>query len=248
MGSFTQSVLNALLSWLRTGITGLWDIVNSKDTQTSLQWLGENWLVPVLLLAAGGVIIDFFIWLIRWRPFYVWGSSWRRFKRHFLKAERAEAPLPRRAYHRTPAFEPQYDEAPVFQTQAYAPVEEEAYYEEPYAEEEYIEEREPIYTPPPAPYVLEEVASPYERPRQQVAPTPRREGRRSATTHRRTGLFGSVARNIKQNFQEAADDGEFAPFAPPKPRIDRTTAFHTPAYPPGWQEDTHEEDPDFQEE
>ena len=221
MGGFTQSVLNALLAWLRTGITGLWDVVNSKDAQTGLEWLGANWWLLVLVLAVGGIVVDYLVWFVRWRPFYVWRSSWRRFKRHFKKEKHQKPAVSAQTMYKTPAYEPE-----PYKSEAY---EQNIAYEEPFYEE--------IPAARPVPQLEETAYQP-----------PKRPGRRSATTRQRTGLFGSVARNIKENLRETADDGEFAPYAPPKPRVDKRAAFHRPAYPPGWQAEAVQEDSDFQEE
>ena len=45
------------------------------------RFLAANWKVIVLILCAGGFVIDRIIYLIRWRPYYVWSSRLGRLKR-----------------------------------------------------------------------------------------------------------------------------------------------------------------------
>ncbi len=291
MGGFTQSILNVLLSWLRTAITGLWDVVNSTDTQQSLEWLGQHWMIPVLLIIVAGVVIDYLVWLIRWRPFYVWSSNWRRFKRRFSR-EKEMAPAPKRQQHRTPAYaapveeiyyeEPQqtyYQPEQPYYEPSYEPEIQQAYeevYEEPYQAPYEAAYQEPAYVPGPArgqetrayapvQYAAPQAAwdeEPYEEyaqyepepeyqqePQQSPYMRPTSTPRRSATTRQRTSFIGNVAKNIRQNLKESAEDEEFVPYMSPKPRVDKEKAFYAPVYPPSWQEqNTQENDPDFQEE
>lgn len=126
MGSFTQSLLNISLSWLRSVVESLWAIVNSDTTKSSLEWMGKHWIVPVAVIILVGIGMDYLIWLIRWRPFYVWRSSFARLKRRLsgqkeeteeqrshTKRERPSVKVPRT--YATPA----YDEEEMEQTQSY---------------------------------------------------------------------------------------------------------------------------------
>jgi len=83
MRGFTQSLVNALLGWIRLLVEGVWDLIFSNETQQWLQWVADNWLTLVVFLCLCGVVIDYLIWILRWRPYYVWASSMRRMRRFF---------------------------------------------------------------------------------------------------------------------------------------------------------------------
>ncbi len=83
MRGFTQTLLNALLGWIRTLVEGIWDILFSNEAHQWLKWVADNWFVLVIFLCLCGVVLDYLIWLLRWRPYYVWASSIRRMKRLF---------------------------------------------------------------------------------------------------------------------------------------------------------------------
>lgn len=95
MGSFANSVFNVLLGWIRGLVDGLWNLIRSEEAADSLRWVGEHWLVLAVILAAGGILLDYLIWLIRWRPYYVWRSSFSRFKSFFSDRRPREEEAPR---------------------------------------------------------------------------------------------------------------------------------------------------------
>ena len=62
-----------MLSWMRW-ITGwFWNIINSGESGGGfLRWFSDHWLGLALFLIIAGVIIDWLIWMIRWRPYWLW--------------------------------------------------------------------------------------------------------------------------------------------------------------------------------
>ncbi len=83
MRGFAQTLFNVLLGWIRAVVEGVWSLLFSSGTQAWLQWIGDNWLALVLLLCLAGVFMDFFVWFLRWRPYYVWATSIRHIRRFF---------------------------------------------------------------------------------------------------------------------------------------------------------------------
>lgn len=266
MGNFTQQIFSVMLAWMRTAITQLWDVFNSQDAQAGLVWIGNNWIWLVVMLSIIGIVIDTFVWLIRWRPFYVWGSSLRRFMGRFKKQEATPKPrnnrqmpvaesdsgfAPYAAYGKGETqmfasreaatyakYQQAYEQAPEYEDAQY----EEDYYEEPQYEEPYYGDtydeepayeeaydQEPYYPTPPA----------YQTPAYfEPSPGKTERSRRSAKTRRRTGLLtgiGQVAKTLKAGLSETDDDEELIAYMPPKPRVPKAQAFHTPVYPPTWQ-------------
>ena len=78
MGAFANTVFSALLGWVQTAAAWLWGLVTNADVSAWLRWLLDNWLPLLLILCAGGVVIDFIVYLIRWQPYRVWGRFLRR--------------------------------------------------------------------------------------------------------------------------------------------------------------------------
>jgi len=142
MGSFAATLFNFMLGWLRNLVSGLWDLTKSQQTRDMLAWLGEHWLTLVLLLAIGGLVVDYLVWLIRWRPYYVWISRLRRlFGRN--KAEEASrtpdypAYEPRQTAYPLPQTETWREAETAWQTetQPYAQAEQPAYEQQTYQQE-----------------------------------------------------------------------------------------------------------------
>ncbi len=107
MRGFAQTLFNVLLGWIRTVVEGVWNLLFSSGTQAWLQWIADNWLTVVLLLCLAGVFMDFFIWFLRWRPYYVWATSIRHIRRFFggRRGREENVPLP-------PAPSPAWENAP----------------------------------------------------------------------------------------------------------------------------------------
>ena len=80
MGTFTDSLFNVLMSWVRALVSAFWALFSSENT-TALGFLGKNWLLIALAIVAAGLVIDWLIWLIRWQPYHLWARRARRLLR-----------------------------------------------------------------------------------------------------------------------------------------------------------------------
>lgn len=81
MSSFTDSVLELLLSWVRGIFNDIWNIF-SGDSGSFFAWLGRHWLSLVCILLIAGVTIDLLVYILRWHPQRVWFSKFKgRFSR-----------------------------------------------------------------------------------------------------------------------------------------------------------------------
>ena len=135
MGSFTQTLLNVLLSWLKTAISWIWGIIGSPGTQEGLQWFGRYWFVIVAVLIVAGVVMDYLIWFIRWRPFYVWISGWRRIRARLTGRNEAYAPeYPAYSAPQAPVYDAAGYDANAYPDSAY---EDSAYDDPAYDEDAY---------------------------------------------------------------------------------------------------------------
>ena len=62
-----------MLSWMRWLTSWFWNIVNSGGTSGGfLRWFSDNWLSLAVFLIVAGVIVDWLVWMIRWRPYWLW--------------------------------------------------------------------------------------------------------------------------------------------------------------------------------
>ena len=77
MGS--TAVMNLMLGWLKgvaSWILGLFDMAGTSAF-SPLKWLSDNWQLMLVVLLAAGIIIDVLVWLLRWRPHWVWFNKKR---------------------------------------------------------------------------------------------------------------------------------------------------------------------------
>lgn len=133
MNGFTNTILTLLLSWLKALINNIWSVLRSEDGGAFYQFLSANWKTIVLILLVGGFVADRIVYLIRWRPYYVWSSKLGRLRRPKQpESPPAEAiePVPSEPVYSEPSpsetFMPPPQDA-AFRTQAYAPPAQPAY-------------------------------------------------------------------------------------------------------------------------
>lgn len=134
MNGFANAILTLLLSWMRVLVNDLWRLLSSEDAGIFYRFLAANWKMIVLILCAGGFVIDRIVYLIRWRPYYVWSSKLGRLRRGRVErhggadAPQTEAARPAQDASAVSAGEePPYPDDPApyvpdLYTQAYAPV------------------------------------------------------------------------------------------------------------------------------
>ena len=68
----TNAIVNAMLSWLKGLASWVLRLFNLSGGFSPLRFLANNWLHILVILLAAGVVVDLLIWLIRWRPHWVW--------------------------------------------------------------------------------------------------------------------------------------------------------------------------------
>lgn len=94
MGGFANSALNFLLGWMRGAAQWLWQLINSPESGSALDWLGQHWLSVTIVLCIAGIIIDLLVYLARWRPDLVWRSFFRRVSRSRMLKQAQEPMMP----------------------------------------------------------------------------------------------------------------------------------------------------------
>ena len=95
MGTFADSLFTVLMSWVRALVNAIWAIFSSDNT-TVLEFLGKNWMAIALVIIAGGLVIDWIIWLLRWQPYHLWAQNLRRLLR--IEEPENEETAPARAH------------------------------------------------------------------------------------------------------------------------------------------------------
>lgn len=71
MNGLANAILTLLLSWLRMIIDRIWAAVSSETGSQFFTFLSRNWLTILIILGAGGYLLDRIIYLIRWKPYLV---------------------------------------------------------------------------------------------------------------------------------------------------------------------------------
>jgi len=93
--------MKTMLSWSRWLADSLWGTIRAgaSDGGSLLGWFARNWLVTVIFLVAAGVVCDWLIWMIRWRPYWLW------FNKRQIIYEDAPKRRPNRPRQEPPRFQ-----------------------------------------------------------------------------------------------------------------------------------------------
>lgn len=76
MNVFADRLFAVLLGWTRSLFNGFWNLVTNDSAGVS-GFLQRFWLPLILILLIFGTVCDYVIWLIRWRPYFVWRTWFR---------------------------------------------------------------------------------------------------------------------------------------------------------------------------
>ena len=69
---YSNAIVNAMLGWLK-GLAGwVLKLFNLSSGFSPLEFLANNWLKLLVFFLILGVVVDLLVWLIRWRPHWVW--------------------------------------------------------------------------------------------------------------------------------------------------------------------------------
>ncbi len=74
MGSnqFAERLVETMLGWMRWLVNWVWAIFRSGAPSSLTSWFADHWMAIVVLLVIVGVIVDWLVWMIRWRPYWLW--------------------------------------------------------------------------------------------------------------------------------------------------------------------------------
>lgn len=74
ISGYSSAIVDGMLGWLKglaNWVLRLFNLAGSTNG-SPLLWLSENWLKLLILLILVGIGVDVLVWLIRWRPYWVW--------------------------------------------------------------------------------------------------------------------------------------------------------------------------------
>lgn len=77
MNNFASSLLSLLLSFTRSLANGALSLFQGTSG-SFLGWIGKHWIVLACVLVLAGWVTDAIVYILRWRPQYVWRSFWHR--------------------------------------------------------------------------------------------------------------------------------------------------------------------------
>lgn len=86
MNAFADWLFSVMFGWMGTAANSAWNAVVNATSGTG-SFFSRYWLCIVLLIIIGGTVLDYAVWLVRWRPYLVW-RSWltrRRRTRHLQR-------------------------------------------------------------------------------------------------------------------------------------------------------------------
>lgn len=69
---YTSAIVDTMLSWLKGLANWVLKLFNLSGGASPLKFLANNWLKLLILFLLIGVTVDLLVWLIRWRPHWVW--------------------------------------------------------------------------------------------------------------------------------------------------------------------------------
>lgn len=249
MGSFASSIFSVMLSWIRSAVSYVWNAAATPEGGSLVRWLTEHWLSLAVILCIAGVAIDTVVHLLRWQPYKVWASFFRR-----MAGKQAEMEDPEPSVRRRPARTVQRHwvyadgtaRTEAVEQDEYLP-EEEAHpwqdvtpalpdyeldqeaYRRQFARPESLQK--PLAGledyPQPAPVQMaEELPQQPESVQQEEVVEPVRKGRRLSRESTRMAF--------QQLFASHDEDELDLRYKPAQPAVDKDQAYNKPYYPPQW--------------
>lgn len=74
ISGYSNAIVDLMLGWLKglaNWVLRLFNLAGSVRV-SPLLWLSQNWLKLLIFFLVLGVVLDRLVWLIRWRPYWVW--------------------------------------------------------------------------------------------------------------------------------------------------------------------------------
>ena len=74
MSQFADSLLTALLGWMRSLFSGFLSLTQGNGGGF-LSWMSRRWFVLAAIVLVAGLTVDAVIYILRWHPQEVWRSK-----------------------------------------------------------------------------------------------------------------------------------------------------------------------------
>ena len=74
---FSDTFIKSMLGWIRwiaSSIANLFQSGSGHSTgdMSTVTWFADNWIKILIALIVVGVVVDWLVWMARWRPYWVW--------------------------------------------------------------------------------------------------------------------------------------------------------------------------------
>lgn len=69
MSGIGELAYTLLLGWMRALVDWFWSMYSGTGNTGAWQWLLSNWKIWLIILLVGGVVVDWLMWVVRWRPY-----------------------------------------------------------------------------------------------------------------------------------------------------------------------------------
>ncbi len=170
MNAFADWLFSLLFGWMGGAANRAWNAIANAGGGLS-SFFSKYWLILLLLAILIGTVMDYAVWLLRWKPYLVW-RSWlaravhrRRAQRTAQELEQAEMDEAARGALAGWAAAPE-DSSPIDYDPAYYPVPQAAADQPAWQEEAFYPQEAAVWQGSSLPY--EEGAALYDSPDQQA--------------------------------------------------------------------------------
>ena len=76
---YAQNFIKVMLGWIRhlaSSVAGTFHSASgsfsSSSGMSAVNWFAENWLKLLIVLIVIGIVVDWVVWMLRWRPYWAW--------------------------------------------------------------------------------------------------------------------------------------------------------------------------------
>ena len=73
---FSDSFIKGMLGWIRWIASSIANLFqsggHSSGDMSTITWFADNWIKILIGLIVVGVLVDWLVWMARWRPYWVW--------------------------------------------------------------------------------------------------------------------------------------------------------------------------------
>lgn len=117
---FAGRFVEFVFGWVKVIADGLWGVFSGtgKAGGGFLKWIGEHWLPLLAVMLVAGIVIDWLVWIVRWRPYWLWFRKKRRvydeqeLDETYAEPKKKEAPARRPRLTPRPVADPLFDIRP----------------------------------------------------------------------------------------------------------------------------------------